>query len=277
MPRHIAIFGGSFNPPGLHHRLVVEELVRQFDEVIVVPCGPRPDQPTTVDVDTVHRAALADSAFRDLPKQGWNSSISSRRISPAPTSSTPVFARAAISGMGRHRPTQGGGRGESAIQTRWGAGWRCGSRCNLLVVAGAHSSPSGDQPPPAGSSSSMPRGRCEFLDPGPNLPRERISTWCPARSRLHRAVRLYRAASQPHDPVRAREAAHPRLCGSTTNARCLAEPTSPVRRCEPLQLLVVIGGDGTMLRAIRAHWRRRLPFLGINAGHIGFLLNGADT
>jgi hypothetical protein len=36
--------------------------------------------------------------------------------------------------------------------------------------------------------------------------------------------------------------------------------------------IVALGGDGTMLRAIRAHWRRRLPFVGINAGHLGFLL-----
>ena len=40
-------------------------------------------------------------------------------------------------------------------------------------------------------------------------------------------------------------------------------------------LIVVIGGDGTMLHAIREHWRSRLPFLGVNAGHLGFLLNGS--
>jgi NAD kinase len=28
-----------------------------------------------------------------------------------------------------------------------------------------------------------------------------------------------------------------------------------------------------MLRSIRQHWRRRLPFFGINAGHLGFLMN----
>ena len=39
--------------------------------------------------------------------------------------------------------------------------------------------------------------------------------------------------------------------------------------------IVVIGGDGTMLRAIRQHWRDGLPFYGLNTGHLGFLLNDA--
>jgi NAD kinase len=32
-----------------------------------------------------------------------------------------------------------------------------------------------------------------------------------------------------------------------------------------------------MLRAIREHWRRRLPFFGVNAGHLGFLMNAPDS
>ena len=39
--------------------------------------------------------------------------------------------------------------------------------------------------------------------------------------------------------------------------------------------IAVIGGDGTMLRAIRQHWRDGLPFFGLNTGHLGFLLNDA--
>ena len=38
-------------------------------------------------------------------------------------------------------------------------------------------------------------------------------------------------------------------------------------------LILVVGGDGTMLHAIREYWRLRLPFIGINAGHLGFLMN----
>ncbi len=44
---------------------------------------------------------------------------------------------------------------------------------------------------------------------------------------------------------------------------------------EPAALIVVIGGDGTMLRAIRQHWSDGLPFFGLNTGHLGFLLNDA--
>lgn len=32
-----------------------------------------------------------------------------------------------------------------------------------------------------------------------------------------------------------------------------------------------------MLGAIRDHWRRRIPFIGINQGHLGFLLNEPDA
>jgi len=52
----------------------------------------------------------------------------------------------------------------------------------------------------------------------------------------------------------------------------LAEQVRPYVS-EPAEAIVVIGGDGTMLRAIRTHWPDRLPFFGLNTGHLGFLLN----
>lgn len=41
-------------------------------------------------------------------------------------------------------------------------------------------------------------------------------------------------------------------------------------------MILVCGGDGFMLDSLRRYWHKRLPFLGVNAGHKGFLLNNPD-
>ena len=56
----------------------------------------------------------------------------------------------------------------------------------------------------------------------------------------------------------------------------IARQLEPLKCLEDPNLIVTIGGDGTMLRAIHQHWRKRVPFFGVNAGHLGFLLNDAD-
>lgn len=38
-------------------------------------------------------------------------------------------------------------------------------------------------------------------------------------------------------------------------------------------LIVPIGGDGYFMHCVRKHWRRYIPFFGVNAGHVGYLLN----
>ena len=58
MTKRIAVFGGTFNPPGLHHRAIAIELSKHFDEVVIVPCGPRDDKPKTKDVEPIARATI---------------------------------------------------------------------------------------------------------------------------------------------------------------------------------------------------------------------------
>ena len=38
-------------------------------------------------------------------------------------------------------------------------------------------------------------------------------------------------------------------------------------------LIVVLGGDGFMLKTIKKHYRFKKPFYGINCGLVGFLMN----
>lgn len=40
----VAVYGGSFNPPSLHHFLITKKLLEWFNEVIIAPCGPRTDK-----------------------------------------------------------------------------------------------------------------------------------------------------------------------------------------------------------------------------------------
>lgn len=42
------------------------------------------------------------------------------------------------------------------------------------------------------------------------------------------------------------------------------------------RFIMVLGGDGTMLRAIHTHYPDHLPFVGVNFGTKGFLLNNQD-
>jgi NAD+ kinase len=64
----IAIFGGSFNPPCLHHLEIISRIVYRVDKVIVVPCGYRQDKPSANIIAENHRKAMAELAFAKIPK-----------------------------------------------------------------------------------------------------------------------------------------------------------------------------------------------------------------
>ncbi len=43
------------------------------------------------------------------------------------------------------------------------------------------------------------------------------------------------------------------------------------KRCSELDVLIVLGGDGTILRTARNSYKHEIPILGVNIGHLGFL------
>ncbi|MFZ2310957.1 MAG: NAD(+) synthase [Patescibacteria group bacterium] len=60
----IAVFGGSFNPPCLHHQGISRQLSREFDHLIIVPCGKRADKDLVGNDD---RGIMVNIAFCGCP------------------------------------------------------------------------------------------------------------------------------------------------------------------------------------------------------------------
>lgn len=67
-PESFAIFGGSFNPPGVHHLKLLEILLKSFSKVILIPCGLRAEKfPSTADfIPDPIRRRLIEATFESL-------------------------------------------------------------------------------------------------------------------------------------------------------------------------------------------------------------------
>jgi nicotinate (nicotinamide) nucleotide adenylyltransferase len=279
MPRSVVIFGGSFNPPGNHHVEIARRLAERFDEVIVVPCGPRPDKETTNDVDSVHRATMCDLAFGHLPKVRVDLfDLESNEY----TKTKDLPARYALESdaeiwhcVGADL-VEGGSRGASQIHS-----WEDGARLwneERFVVCGRDGHPidQKDLPPHAVLMTSAASGASSTI-------REQLVLRKPTDDLVPDAVRhhierhgLYRGRLPLRSTVLKLDEMRPLIVSDLSRERA----KDILYRCgfssgshgDP-NCVLAVGGDGTMLHAIREHWRLRLPFIGINAGTIGFLLN----
>ena len=279
MAKEIAIFGGSFNPPGEHHRAIARLLSDHFDEIVVVPCGPRPDKPITNDVEPVYRAAMVDMTFRATP---------SVRVELFDLEESSFTRTHDLDQRFRHEGTiwhvvgtdlvQGGAEGSSAIHRTWKCGvhlWH-GARFAVIKRPG-YELDVRDLPPQSrvieiaveGASSAI-RERVFRHLPIENLVRPEVARYI-ERHGLYRGSPPLRSTRLALDEFR------PWVIMDERNpVACAVAKDFPTSSPDP-NLILVIGGDGTMLRAIRQHWRRRLPFFGINAGHTGFLLNNVKA
>lgn len=66
--QRIVVFGGSFNPSAMHHKLIIEKLSELFDLVLVTPCGIRTDKPSTAATTPAQRKDMAVLTFQGMPK-----------------------------------------------------------------------------------------------------------------------------------------------------------------------------------------------------------------
>ena len=135
MTRTIAVFGGSFNPPGVHHRQIATLLAQSFDEVVVVPCGPRPDKPVTNDVPPIYRAIMVDMTFRGLERVRVELfDLESRVFTRTHLLDEKYAAEGEVWHVIGADMVAGGASGEAVIQRQWERGDQLWSQCRFAVV-----------------------------------------------------------------------------------------------------------------------------------------------
>ena len=277
MAKSVAVFGGNFNPPGVHHRLIAEALAKQFDEVVVVPCGPRPDKPTTNDVDPIYRATMVDQTFRGMDRVTVELFDLEQSTFTRTHKLDEKFAE-------RGEPwhvvgtdlIQGGKSGDCFIQRNWQHGEDLWNRLNFAVISRpGFDLDKADLPPrhkvveaESPGSSYLIREKAFKRESVEDMTVPEVASYID-RYRLYRGTITNRTAKYEITEPRFMifyDQRNPKAHAIASEYQDMADPQNP-------NCILVIGGDGTMLQAIRSHWRSRLPFFGINAGHLGFLLN----
>ncbi len=271
--KRIALFRSSFNPPLREHVRVVRQLSDQFDEVRIVPTGTDGNHDSG-QIQPHHRATMADMAFAALPRVVVDlSELEEGKVRSAADWQT-ILEQAEI--------------------------WQVVYRDSLDAARVPNDTLSAS---PASETSNEFQRHVVICPPGKEVERSRPSGNCQTLiSQKRLDCREVRRAIYQHEPFRhwlpERVAdyidRHRLYQGTVAGGQCifrlkecrfelvydqhneqaaaLAREMARYQAPDP-ELLVVLGGDGTMLRAVRQSWRRRVPFYGVNIGHLGFLLN----
>lgn len=277
LPPRIAVFTGSFDPPTTYHRRVAQLVHdRGFDEVIVRPTGPWPHKPDGEHAEPIHRAVMVDLAFRDLPGVSVDlDDLDEGRVLHDYLFDDLYATRGEVWHIISADFVSGGRDGKSAIHMRWERGTELWRSSRFVILHAPGSAPNSADLPPicllVAVENHVPTADirlCVFQggEPGPDVP-DRVAEYI-------RRYRLFSDAPSPRETQITLE--NPRLMivadADNRKAQAISERFRHLESSNPNAILV-LGGDGTMLSTIRKHWRRRLPFLGLNAGHLGFLMN----
>lgn len=273
----VAVFGGSFNPPGLHHRRVVEQLVTMFRQVLIVPCGLRHDKETTNHIDPVHRAAMVDLTFGDMPNvEILHFDLEQDQFTPTVELDRLLASYGTLWHVIGSDLIEGHVRGVAPLQ-QWKTADAIWQNLRFVVLEReGYTLDQADLPPQHlllrgyhGASNDLRRllFNAQPID-GLVVPRvaQYVQRYHPYQGRQTHALPVYQLD-------------HPKISivVDDYNQRAMASAAAlramvTVDDRDP-DLILVLGGDGTMLRAIRQHHRRRIPFLGVNYGTVGYLLN----
>jgi NAD kinase/nicotinic acid mononucleotide adenylyltransferase len=275
MSKRIALLGLSGNPPTLVHDEMANILTMNFDEVIVELCGPRRDKEITDDISPIHRAAMGYLAFANRPKVRFvTTDLERDHFTRTHTLVEQYSKEGEVWVVVGDDLIQGGGKGEAYIQRVWENGVELWQNAKFAVFASA-AIDTADLPP-----------HYQLY----HLTRPLHSTVVRESAFQHRTIQgmvlplvadyierhqLYRGhTSYPTRFVLDRF--EPMIVADDKNERAVNLSRKLKATSVNPNFVYALGGDGTMLRAIRAGWGYRLPFIGCNFGHTGYLMNGCD-
>jgi NAD kinase/NaMN:DMB phosphoribosyltransferase len=273
----VAVFTGSFDPPTAYHRRAAKRLRESgFDEVIVRPTGPRADRPDAEHADPIHRATMVDLAFRDIPGVSVDLSDLDDGVFTPQVAFADLYAkRGEVWHVVSDEFLHGARSGQSTVHTKWELGADMWTSARFAVLHPDECRPDSHDRPP----------RCRLVSADGHVPtadiRMRVFQGGSARPDVPELVEAYIRryglfSGQPTPRETRIKLADTRLKlffdPRNAKASALAAKLKRYESNDPTHI-VPIGGDGTMLQAIRDHWRMRLPFVGLNGGTLGFLMN----
>lgn len=123
MPKAVAVYGGSYNPSGIHHREIAETLATRFPHLVLVPCGDREDKRSVAETAPVHRLRMVELAFAGIPRMRIDpSDILNDRYTPTYLLDRRIqqqYPTATIWHVVGEDLLAGGSKGQSEIQRSW--------------------------------------------------------------------------------------------------------------------------------------------------------------
>ncbi len=297
MTRRIAVFAQNFNPPTTYDAEVAQALsdLRDpfnpedtfFEEILIVPSGLRPGKASIEHVTSLDRAAMVDLGFQGIPRCRVDLFDLEHQVY---TSNIQFLERYSDLGevwqVVHEDVVRQSARERSSMERTWISGQELWERGRFIVLTEELKLASRFYPPTSRFlqiTRKIPRGaviRGEIF----HEERWQYRDWLVSgvaqyiRSRrLYQGPNLanpYRAQLDVQQPLLVTDDDGDYRNPKTAELRDALGLTSAERLTEASPTcVIVLGGDGTMMRAIRKHWRLRVPFIGINAGHRGFHLN----
>ena len=263
--RRVAVYARTFDPPTRSHRQDVIQLLESgFDEVVVCPLGPRDVNGEHQHTSPLHRAALVTLGFRDLDGATVDyDDISNNRYSTTSELAARHESRGELWHVHDADSFRVSNHGTDSSELQW------------ILFHPDDKRPSDAEIP--SKSSLLGRATNQTSD----QVRQLVYSSKPITDWVVPLVESYIERHKLFVPYSSQRVA----CFRTTRPRMLvvADTRNPksveaMKRFEEYQsddpeMILALGGDGTMLHAIREHWRLRVPFVGVNTGHLGFLMN----